>query len=308
MVEVRLPVVTKYVTATAGRVLDLIVSPSYCMQPKIDGCRLIIAKSTQGISCYNKRLEPAAAPKWLLDAVATLPEGSWTFDGELTDTGYHIFDITAMPGTEGHEELPFDERQLMLMVVMKGWRHPKIHRVETWFDPHEKFMHLLHLRKAGAEGVVLRPRESSPHFRGQVYKYKFYQSVDAIVTGLRVDGKEAITVAVLHKGREVNIGKAKVDLQTQDSMSTFTTVVEIRHRGLSRHIEDNGKMIEPVFMRVRYDKRPYSCSSDQLQVRGQPARYDGDEPSYYTIEEIIGIERNKAIQLIKGDRINDNVG
>lgn len=301
---VHLPITTKYVTANETRTLDLILSPTYCMQQKIDGRRLIIAKSSQGISCYNKRYEPTVAPKWLLDAVDALPDGSWTFDGELTDDAYHIFDIPTMPGTEDRE-LPFDERQLMLRVVMKGWRHPQIHRIETWFDPHEKFMQLLHLRKVGAEGVVLRPRESSPYFRGQIYKYKFYQSVDAIVTGLRVDGKEAITVAVHHNGQLRDIGKAKVDLQTQDSMSTFTTVVEIRHRGLGKTIEDGGKMIEPVFMRVRKDKPPYSCSSDQLTVRGEATGWAGNS---YDAEEVIGIERDKAIQLIKGERINDELG
>jgi bifunctional non-homologous end joining protein LigD len=297
-----LPKMFKYCLVSDSRVLDLILSPAYCMQQKMDGRRLVVAKSSQGVSCYNKRLEPATAPKWLLEAVAILPEGSWTFDGELMANGdYHIFDVPKTPSTS--PVMPFDERQMMLGVVMKSWRHPQIHRVDTWFDPEEKFMQLLRLRRAGAEGVVFRPRETNAHFNAQLYKYKFYQTVDAIVMEKRVDGKEAISVAVHHKGCLKGIGKAKVDFQTQDAMGTMDTVVEIRHRGLGKHIEDGGKMIEPVFMRIRTDKPAYSCSSDQLTMVGQSREtYASHYISDSDIEDCLGVDQHKAMQLIKGER------
>jgi len=287
----------KYATANENRVVDLITSPSYCMQQKMDGRRLIIAKSGQGITCYNKRYEPAIAPKWMLDAVDLLPDGPWGFDGELVDNEYFIFDMTAMPGS--NKDLPFDERQLALQVTIKGWRHPQIHKLKTWYDPDAKFMQLLYLRHAGAEGVILRPRDVNPLFTGQIYKYKFYQSVDAVVTDLKAGGKQAITVAVFHKGGLCDIGNAKVDYPTQNKMKTYTTVVEIRHRGLSKDIEDGGRMIEPVFLRIRDDKPSFTCSSAQLTIRGEDRtgwiyRHDS------LVENLIGVGTNEAIELIKG--------
>jgi len=305
--EVTLPDMIKYATANEGRVLDLIMSESYCMQRKMDGRRLIILKRDVGITCYNKRYEPAMAPKWLLDAVEQLPSGPWAFDGELVDDDYYIFDMPVTPRDDGNE-LAFDERQLMLQITLKGWRHPQIHKLDTWYTSDEKFWRLLDLRKHGAEGVVLRPRETNPYFTGQIYKYKFYQSVDAVVTDLRVEGKQAITVAVFHNGELLDIGKAKVDFETQAAMKSHSSVVEIRHRGLSRNIEDGGKMIEPVFLRVRDDKPSYSCSSAQLTVRGEALVPGSHTIASRVVEALIGSTRDEAIRLIKGERINDEAG
>ena len=52
-------------------------------------------------------------------------------------------------------------------------------------------------------------------------------------------------------------------------MTEWRTVVEIRHRGLGKPLEDGGRIIEPVFLRVRDDKQTYRCTSDQLTVRGE---------------------------------------
>ena len=60
---VNLPFVGKYIKTEADKVIDLIMSPAYCMQEKIDGRRLIIAKTTHGVSMYNKRYQSAMAPR-----------------------------------------------------------------------------------------------------------------------------------------------------------------------------------------------------------------------------------------------------
>ena len=312
-----LPKPFKYATALDGRALDLVISDAYCMQQKIDGRRLIIVKTEHGISCYNKRYETSvAAPTWLYEALDKLPGAPWGFDGELTDDGhYHVFDLTNAPNSKSIgikmdlTQRPFDERQLLLQVVSKNWKHDNLHRLETHYNSQDKFMHLLDLRKSGAEGVVFRPRDSIDHFTGQVYKYKFYQSVDAIVTNLRVGGKQAITVGVFHNNEVRDIGNAKVDFETQDKLKVHTSVVEIRHRGLGSSIETGGRMIEPVFLRVRHDKPAYLCDSDQLTIRGQAlgrGKQDlSDVHAFDACRKVIGLERHEAIQLIKGERIND---
>lgn len=297
---VNLPFVGKYIKTEADKVIDLIMSPAYCMQEKIDGRRLIIAKTTHGVSMYNKRYQSAMAPRWLFEAVAALPDGPWVFDGELTDDGYYIFDITTMPMTDC-KTMAFDERQIALRVVMRNWDHPNIHQVQTWLEPDEKFMRLMAVRRGGGEGVIFRPREVSPYFQGQIYKYKFYQTVDAVPLQLRVEGKQAVTVGVLHEGDFVPIGNVKVEDRVQSVLRTFTSVVEIRHRGLSGPV-GTGRMIEPVFLRMRDDKQAYGCTSEQL-TNGGATDYSALTKQAAATEflRLVGIDRTKAIQMIKGE-------
>jgi ATP-dependent DNA ligase len=230
----------------------LIVSPDYVMQEKIDGMRLTVEIDEQGIRGWNKRGAQAIISPWLHEELSALPRTPWKFDGEYATGGYYIFDLLDAPIASLGEK-PFIERIDILRVMMDTWEVEKVHIVETWITPKEKLKGLLQLALSGKEGAVFRPRKATTNYVGQVYKYKFRNTVDGVVIS-KTENKASVEVGVYRNNELVSIGKCPA------SGVKVGDVVEVSYRRLS----DNHRLIEPVFSRVRDDKLPYSCVWGQL--------------------------------------------
>jgi hypothetical protein len=132
-----------------------------------------------------------------------------------------------------------------------------------------------------------------------MWKYKFYQTVDCVVTGFMMDGKEAIELSVLRPDGDLQpIGKAKLDKAQQDGLP-FHSVVEVRHRGLSKPLEEGGRLIEPVFQRRRPDKPGYQCDGSELRVRGQRDTSWSEAAWEEEVQAKIGISRQDILNLLE---------
>lgn len=249
----------KYGVADPQLAERLIVSNEYAMQEKVDGVRLVVLINEDGIFGYNKRGEQASIAPWLNKELSMLPDLPWAFDGEFTGDAYHIFDLMDAP-VAGLTDKPFSERMKILTILVTNWmedskRPDSIRVVDTWLEPRDKLRGLLKLSLTKAEGAVFRPQNESAHFRGQVYKYKFRNTVDAVVVA-NVKGSASIEVGLYRDNDLVPIGKCAIH-----SPVTPGSVVEISYRKVSA----TGKLIEPVMSRVRGDKLAYHCTWGQLE-------------------------------------------
>ena len=234
----------------------LIVSPEYAMQEKIDGVRLTVLINEDGIFGYNKRGEQASLAPWLHKELSMLPEQPWTFDGEFTGNAYHIFNLLEAP--RGAADGPFKERMGKLTMIVDHWmegsKPQRIHVVPAHTDPKDKLRLLVALSVADAEGAVFRPQNESSHFQGRIYKYKFRNTVDAVVLNT-TSGKSSIEMGLYRDNELVPIGKCAIHSPIQPG-----TIVEMMYRKVSA----NNRLVEPVFVRMRTDKPEYQCTWDQL--------------------------------------------
>lgn len=289
---VNLPQTANYKVPDTQTLIGLIISDEFAMQEKIDGRRLMVLKSEHGVVGYNKKYEAIDMPGWIYDTMAVLPGHPWVFDGELTDKGYHVFDLVDAPGDRASGRT-FDERILMLSALIGSLGQDRLHSVSLWFEPKDKLMELLRLKNEDAEGVVFRPRNSSPFYVSTLYKYKFYGTVDAIASELLVDGRRTVELELLRDHEYVSIGRCKVDYDIQEKMKP-NTVVEIRYRKVS----EAGRLIEPVFQRIRYDKRAYECTYDQLAIRQDSEMNDLRVDSVGAVVAALGITPAEAKTLL----------
>ena len=297
MNEVTLPKTNVYKVPSSEELISFITSNSYAMQQKLDGRRMIAVKQQRGggnVTAYGKDHQLFIPPQHVINSLQMLPDEPWLLDGELCKDGYHIFDLIEAPKPEVKSK-SFDDRYLMLKAMLNVWDATNVYTVPTWYDPKEKFFSLIRLRDMQAEGVVFRPRQYSAHFHGAVYKYKFYNTVDCIVLNKRVEGRRTIEIAVLDNQDYHYLGNVKCEFDVQDQM-TVDQVVEVRYRKISK----SGKLIEPVFVRLRWNKPAYRCTSEQILTVPDATVLTNTRHDTALIRaaEILGIEWEDALQLI----------
>lgn len=245
---------SKYATADLDTLERLIVSPQFAMQEKIDGERLTVRITEDGIFGFNKRGERITVARPVHEELALLPHTPWHLDGEYAAGGYYIFDLIEAP-VESVSTKPFDERLNIITIMVQNMESETLQVVPASVAPKDKLRLLLKLSLINAEGAVFRPTREARAFAGQVYKYKFRNTVDAVVMEANVDGKASMEVGVYRDNELVSIGKCTMLQPVQKG-----DVVEISYRRLS----PNGRMIEPVMSRVRTDKFSYACVWAQL--------------------------------------------
>lgn len=249
----------KYKTIGKMQLGSEVTNDSIVMQRKMDGVRLTIVKEDGEVTGYNKRREHVNIPGWLKSAFSVLPENPWMIDGELCDNSFYAFELFAAPGDRAINKTYLD-RVMMLSALVGSMKNDKIKTPEMAVTQKEKVLLLAKLKIQGAEGVVFKWGGLLPSSNHLLMKYKFLSSVDGMVLRKYVDGKEAVEIGVLKDGEFVAIGKCKVSKAIQDTMTSHQ-VIEVRYRKVSK----NMKLVEPVFIRKRSDKKFYQCLHNQLE-------------------------------------------
>ncbi len=292
-----LPKISKFEVPREDTLAYLVAEHNYIMQEKIDGRRLIVGVTEAGVVGYNKTYDMQTLPKWLMEDLEMLTGGPWVFDGEITDGAYYVFDISATPRGE-LQKTDFKTRSALLHSLVEAWEPSRVKTLATWDDPVSKLGHFLALRIRDAEGVVFKTGRMMSD-SSVTYKHKFYKSVDCVVTQQRVNGKRTCEIGLMDKIAAgpiyANIGKVKVEYDIQDKMSTIDQVIEVRYRQVSM----TGKLIEPVFMRLRDDKKAYACTTDQLMMpRAVGASSVGSKHLSQIIRQNLSITTEELIKMV----------
>jgi ATP-dependent DNA ligase len=153
------------------------------------------------------------------------------------------------------------ERRANAVIRLFGKSRSGVLAVTTAFSDQDKCRLFKACHTQGMEGVVMKHKHHAYHAgRNDDYaiKYKFVNTASVIVKGRHGD-KNSIEI-MLHDGRDLGsvtmIGK---------TIPPAGTVVEVKYL----YVHDvGGKMIQPVFLRVRDDIEPEECTAEQLHIKG----------------------------------------
>lgn len=263
-----------------GLVDRLTSAEEIILQEKLDGQRVVTIMHEGEIICKSKNGHELIVPECIAEAFDGL-EGDWCFDGELMDDGYHIFDL-CWTSDERVTDLPAIQRHKVLEVVLRRINHKKVMVVPIYTEPGKIYMAIKELRSRDGEGVVLRYNLSFPDSQqSTAWKFKFYKTVDAIVMATHIDGRRTVECGLFLDGDLISIGRCKVDFAIMDKLKCYKSVIEVRYLNVSAE----GRLIQPVFIRVRNDKSTYSCSFDQLESVEPPGQYITSEITASPITE-----------------------
>ena len=145
------------------QVEKLLADPSWWLQPKYDGRRLLIDKRGDKITGINRLGLSVALPETLADDAAQCPL-DLILDGEWVGETFHAFDALLIEDDE-IGGLRYAERYLRLMNLLASFQHRHIQLVQTAFTPRQKAELFDQLKKANAEGVVLQAHRCALHRR-----------------------------------------------------------------------------------------------------------------------------------------------
>jgi len=232
----------------------LIADPSWWMQEKYDGRRLLIRKSSDALTGINRLGLTVALPQTLIKAAANCPI-DLIIDGEAI-------------GDEEIGGLRYGERYLRLMNLLASFQHPHLHLVPTAFLPKHKAELFAQLKKGGCEGVVFKQTDAPyiagrPASGGTQLKYKFCETASFIVG--KVNAKRSVSLLLFCGDRIVAAGN--VSIPPNHDLPHTGQVVECRYLYAFR---ESGSIYQPVYLGPRDDIRAEECTTAQLKFKTEP--------------------------------------
>ena len=162
----------------------LIADPSYWMQEKHDGRRMLIRKEGTTITGINRLGLAVALPEALVKEAARCSL-DFIIDGEAISGLIHVFDLLQV-GDEQITGMRYRQRYLRLMNLLASFQHRHILLVRTAFDARQKRDLFNELKDQLAEGVVFKHIDAPytagrPASGGSQLKYKFCETASFIV-------------------------------------------------------------------------------------------------------------------------------
>jgi ATP-dependent DNA ligase len=247
------------------------------VEQKCDGVRLLAEITRDGVKFCGSDGQPirfAAASQWFLGLAASLAlpggyDAAVTLDGELMieDGAYIVFDlpylrvagvVLSRPG-----ETMLAERRALLegLAEWNGWR-PGFRLVAHAATEADKIRLVAQVgEELGGEGFMLK-RLDSPYEPGRRVshsrKCKFVHTADVVVTSWeRGTGTGSARLAVFDPGGDlVPVGGCSLIGKPAVTEGCVIEVAFAHYRGA---------MIQPRMLRVRDDKRPGDCTTDQFR-------------------------------------------
>ncbi|GAC1495710.1 MAG: hypothetical protein NVS1B6_00090 [Steroidobacteraceae bacterium] len=252
--------------AEDARLPELLDSPNWMMQEKLDGNHWLLFK--QGANVTSQSLGRGGRegkvntilPESIVSAAFSIG-GDFILDGEVIGDVFHAFDILRYGKRDFTTEVQAARYGYLAGLLDKSG--DGIQQVFGTSNPIEKRPYAFTYQEIGHEGLVFK-RIDQPYRPGKTdaaLKFKFWLTCSVIVDRLNekksaavklFDGTQLGDVSILGKG----------DIKPGD-------VVEIRY--LYRH-DVGGKLIQPVLMGVRDYIDPADCTEEKnrLRVKGKP--------------------------------------
>jgi len=253
----------------------LIASPSFCLQEKHDGRRLLVRRLGDDITGINRRGLAVALPGPIREAVASIPHDV-LIDGEAIGDALHAFDLlgSAQGSLRGLGYL--DRLGALRALVPDGL--PGLLVVATAIAPEDKRAAFQALREAGAEGVVFK-HSYAPHSPGRPssggtqLKFKFVEGASFIVAGH--NPRRSVTLGLYGPGGEgEGVGEGdtlvpagNVTIPANHQIPAIGQVVEVRYLYAFR---GSGSIYQPVYQGTRDDIPAAECVVGQLKYKADP--------------------------------------
>jgi len=250
----------------ADQVERLIADPSYWMQEKWDGRRLLIRKQGDTITGINRLGLVVALPAPLVACVAQCPVDC-ILDGEAIGDTLCVFD-TLLIGDEEIGGLRYGERYLRLLNLLASFQHPHIHLVETHFTAAQKRAAFARMKADGCEGVVFKHTDAPyiagrPATGGTQLKYKFCETASFIVG--KINARRSVSLLLFNGDRITAAGN--VTIPPNHEIPQTGQVVECRYLYAFR---ESGSIYQPVYLGIRDDIAAEECTIAQLKYKAEP--------------------------------------
>ncbi|TXT46368.1 MAG: ATP-dependent DNA ligase [Limisphaerales bacterium] len=233
-------------------VARLVSNPSWCMQEKKDGRRLMLRKTGAVVEGINKLGLVVSVAEPIVQTAREL-KGDFIIDGEAIGDRLHAFDLLSRNGNDLRETLLFGSLQPRNISV-----------VSCWTDSIDKANWLTTLKQQRAEGVVFKlwnaPYTSGrPNSGGAQLKYKFVATLSALVS--KVNRQRSVGLSLLDQEGWQPVGN--VTIPPNHSVPKVGAVVEIRYL----YAVPDGSLYQPVYLGVRSDVEPHECGVSQLKFK-----------------------------------------
>ena len=243
-------------------VSSLIDNPSWCMQEKYDGRRMMLRKTGETVEAINKLglIVGLSAP--IAEAAMALP-GDFVLDGEVIGDRYFIFDLLSHAGTDLTGK-PYRDRYSSLVSLL-GSGGGALTVAQCWTTG-DKSVELAALKERNAEGAVFKHLDAAyaagrPASGGTQLKLKFVATLSAVVT--KVNAKRSVAVSLLDGDEWKPMGN--VTVPANQSIPAEGTVVEVRYL----YAIPGGSLFQPTLLVVRDDILASECVVGQLKFKAE---------------------------------------
>lgn len=244
--------------------LKLLEREDWHTEQKLDGVRLLIHIHDGEVIGVNRKGVVTMVPRAVKEAFSAI-DGEWVFDGELIKGIYWVFDLV-----RAHTLVtPSSEYSMRRSVLETLWPDlqmpPAVRLLPSTTDPIEGMELAQRLKKQNCEGVIFK-RGDAPYISRRTQKmrkWKFWESVDCIVTELWREGKQSMAVCLFDEdGAPQGIGSVTMTPANLGRVKQFD-VVEVKYL----YVEDpkEPRLYQPSFLRLRDDKDPEECLTSQLK-------------------------------------------
>ena len=245
-----------------AEVARLVSNPSWAMQEKKDGRRMLLRKTGSIIEGINKKGLVVAVPEPIVQTAHAL-KGDFILDGEAIGDRLHAFDLLSRNGTDLREH-SCRNRYGALLTLLGSVRSSHISYVDCWTDSLDKASWLHTLKEQKAEGVVFKLwnapyKAGRPNSGGSQLKYKFVATLSAVVT--KVNAQRSVGLSLLNHEGWQPVGN--VTIPANHSVPPVGAVVEVRYL----YAVPDGSLYQPVYLGVRHDVEPHECVVSQLKFK-----------------------------------------
>ena len=232
-----------------------ILSDIWGMQQKVDGHRMLI-NCGDTVQAFNRQGDPRECPEEITSFFSALR--GWTFDGELLDDKYYIFDILEIP-TGNCQNWPLLKRYELLEKLESKLKNP-VYLLPLFIEnKQEQFDKLLEDK---AEGVIFKLLDA-PYVNkksSNFLKYKFINEVDCVILEAGFNDKENFVLGLWDGSGFVDVGKCS-SLTADGPSAKVGDVVTVQ----VLYSTKGGRLYQAVAPRLRHDKAPQECLVGQIE-------------------------------------------
>lgn len=238
-------------------------NPSWAMQEKKDGRRMLLRKTGNIIEGINKKGLVVAVPEPIVQTARAL-KGDFILDGEAIGDRLHAFDLLSRNGTDLRGQSYRHRYYGALLTLLGGGQSNHISITPCWTDSIDKASWLQTLKQEKAEGVVFKlwnaPYSAGrPNSGGSQLKYKFVATLSAVVA--KVNQQRSVALRLLDQEGWQPVGN--VTIPPNHPVPSVGAVVEVRYL----YAVPDGSLYQPVYLGVRNDVEPHECVVSQLKFK-----------------------------------------